>query len=170
MKNNKGFTLIELLVVVLIIGILAAIAVPKYQFAVEKARTAEAFSLLSTWYKARQLYLLNNTKGTDDITKFDIELPSAKFIESSSQGQWRTKHYTCYSWGGCYRRTNLHGGAGYYYLGLSASTRKFRCCWGEIGQLKYDQGRSFCKKLYPYATEKPNGDFGFVNETCVFAN
>lgn len=76
MKNNrKGFTLIELLVVVLIIGILASIAIPQYFKVVEKARVAEAMSMISAVKSAEERFLAKGGAYTSDFTQLDITYP-----------------------------------------------------------------------------------------------
>ena len=65
-----GFTLIELLVVVLIIGILAAIALPQYNKAVEKSRVAEAKVVLNTMRKNHQLCELEFGKNADECDMY----------------------------------------------------------------------------------------------------
>ena len=72
--NKKAFTLIELLVVVLIIGILAAIAVPQYQKAVSKARVAEAIIALRAITNAQEIYYLTNGNYTEEISNLDIKV------------------------------------------------------------------------------------------------
>lgn len=67
---SQGFTLIELLVVVLIIGILAAVAVPQYQKAVEKARLNSAVATIANFQEAIDLWLLENGGFPNTVIQF----------------------------------------------------------------------------------------------------
>ncbi len=73
--TTKGFTLIELFVVVLIIGILAAVAVPQYQRVVEHNRAMEAFTLLRAIAHAQQIYYLQNGEYARTFSQLDFSLP-----------------------------------------------------------------------------------------------
>ena len=70
--KNAGFTLIELLVVVLIIGILSAVALPQYEKAVEKARTAEAIQMLKILQEQQSMCMLE-TSGAEFCVQGDDE-------------------------------------------------------------------------------------------------
>ena len=86
--NKKAFTLIELLVVVLIIGILAAIALPQYEKAVEKSRAAEALQTLKYLKQMGDVYLL--------------EHPGAQFVSFEDMGVNFSNDFTIYHVDGYY--------------------------------------------------------------------
>lgn len=70
--DKKGFTLIEMLIVVLIIGILAAIALPQYQLARDKAKYAEMMVAEEAISSALERYYLTYNYYPEDMSALDI--------------------------------------------------------------------------------------------------
>jgi type IV pilus assembly protein PilE len=78
--NKQAFTLIELLVVVFIIGILAAIALPQYQKAVQKSRAYTAMQNVKALAEANRVHKLVTGQYTTDMNKLDITLRGNKYF------------------------------------------------------------------------------------------
>ena len=94
---RAGFTLIELLVVVLIIGILAAIAVPQYFKVVEKGKFAESMQWLSSLKGAQERYLSKNgnyLNGAITSTVFDVNLGNMTKFTASNVTTTATPSYS----------------------------------------------------------------------------
>ena len=153
--NKKGFTLIEILIVVLIIGILAAIAVPKYQEAVDKSRMIEALTALTTLQKAIDIYVLENGYneisflGNSSVGKdiLNIELNCTPANNKYCNG--KKFHYyeaSCSNTScmiGAYRaKGGIHGKDTEYWLRMYKSASKniwTKSCYSRVIQFPYSQ-------------------------------
>ena len=86
--KNRAFTLIELLVVVLIIGMLAAIALPQYQKAVWKSKNAQLKLLAKAYLDAQTSYYLANGKYAKSFSDLDIQMPNWSSGSASSSSSF----------------------------------------------------------------------------------
>lgn len=152
MQKNAGFTLIELLVVVLIVGILAAIALPQYNVAVAKARYMQAMVLANALRQAQDIYYMANGKYSLDLTNLDISVPTdgCEFVQNN--GAISCKDFNCYVYDGwdaaesvgiayCVLKTR-----GLYYLANPQDAQK-RYCGAHTASADYDVAKKVCLSL-----------------------
>ena len=127
---RSGFTLIELLVVVLIIGILAAVAVPQYQKAVEKSKAAQAFAMIRTVAAAQEAYHMANGAYATQFDELAVDIPwtgTTRLIYDNSSSHdtgvrsnqdWSLQIYREAAGNGIFigRISGPYSGAGFLYL------------------------------------------------------
>lgn len=87
MFRKKGFTLLELIIVIIVIGILASIALPRYIRVSERARTSEAKSMLSAIRESQIRYYAQYGVYTNDMNLLDFEAgPQRYYTYGAGQG------------------------------------------------------------------------------------
>ena len=98
--KKHGFTLIELLVVVLIIGILASVALPQYNKAVERSKSAQALTMLKSAYQAAAVYYMANGAYPNSFSDMGFEIPwtgNTTWVttnkETKSNDEWSLQLY-----------------------------------------------------------------------------
>jgi type IV pilus assembly protein PilA len=91
--QKTGFSLVELTIVVVILGILATFAVPRFMSSVEKTKAAEAFTYLSQVESGQARYHAEHGKYINKTTSLDftIDAPQYFTVSGITSSNWETK-------------------------------------------------------------------------------
>ena len=159
--KNHAFTLIELLIVVLIIGILAAVALPQYQKAVDKARMAQLITFAGSVKQTQQAYYLANGTYADKWDDIDIGLSGYTAVDTllwkgDSKSPYARLNYNNV---GLY----LYGGTEYLpgILLIVTNGAGERICYADATS---DRAQALCKTVCAKKTLGTDGSW----KTCVF--
>ncbi len=146
-KSTKGFTLIELLVVVLIIGILAAIAIPQYQMAVGKSKFTTLKTMTKSIVESVQRYYLANNAYPKKTTDLDISFDGMQqtYVDSDQFNFSTSDNISCS-----------------VYIKDDAQIVCYRKIFSKT--IEYHVNRETNKPIYCYAYSKNTSDI--VNRLC----
>ena len=159
---HKGFTLIEILVVVLVIGILAAVALPKYQKAVFKSNAGQIISLIRSIADAQERFYLANGKYASDFESLDVDIAALQEYHygkpSKQAGDWDVSMYCPGGGTSCESIEAAFGGDAEnytvkiaHYLIQKRGTNIYRnagnmiCIAGYKTEQKKKQGKEYCQ-------------------------
>lgn len=148
-KRKKGFTLIEVLVVVIILGALAAAAVPTYHKIIRKSRVSDGLHVLEMLANAQDKYFIENGFYAQNITQLKAPFKELRRVDPANP--FRTIETTNFTYTKEFSKNCIEARAkvgGSYRLIKNYKTKEQIVCMG-----------SFCGNLTDYVSEINNEQY-----------